>query len=35
MQRKDWRGMAERYNGSGAVDFYARELERVYNELGD
>lgn len=34
MQRKDWREIAKRYNGAGAVDTYAPLLEKAYKELG-
>lgn len=33
MQQKDWREIAKRYNGSGAVDTYAPLLEKAYREL--
>lgn len=34
MRRKDWREIAKRYNGAGAVDTYAPLLEKAYKELG-
>jgi hypothetical protein len=34
MHRKDWREIAKRYNGAGAVDTYAPLLEKAYRELG-
>lgn len=33
MRRKDWREIAKRYNGAGAVDTYAPLLEKAYKEL--
>lgn len=33
MRRKDWREIARRYNGAGAVDTYAPLLEKAYQEL--
>lgn len=32
VRRKDWREIAKRYNGAGAVDTYAPLLERAYEE---
>lgn len=32
--RKDWRTIAAKYNGTGAVDTYMPLLERAYRELG-
>jgi len=34
IRNKDWREIARRYNGSGAVDTYAPLLEKAYKELG-
>ena len=33
-QRKDWREIAKRYNGAGAVDTYAPLLQKAYEALG-
>lgn len=33
MRDKNWREIAKRYNGAGAVDTYAPLLEKTYNEL--
>lgn len=33
VHRKDWREIARRFNGSGAVDTYAPLLEKAYKEL--
>lgn len=33
MRNKDWREIAKRYNGAGAVDTYAPLLEKAYNGL--
>lgn len=34
MRRKDWKEIARRYNGSGAINTYAPLLEQAYNQLG-
>lgn len=34
MRRKDWREVAKRYNGAGAVDTYSKLLEQAYGVLG-
>lgn len=34
MRNKDWRTIAAKYNGSGAVDTYAPLLEKAYKDLG-
>lgn len=34
IRRKDWRTIAAKYNGSGAVDTYAPLLESAYQQLG-
>lgn len=33
IRRKDWREIARRYNGAGAVDSYSVLLEQAYNEV--
>lgn len=33
-RRKDWRELAKRYNGAGAVDTYAPLLQKAYEALG-
>jgi hypothetical protein len=35
IQAKDWRTIAARYNGPGAVDLYSARLEKAYKELTD